>query len=357
MTPKIRQSSGLVLVLFALHARGQVPDDLVWEPDIEYAVSGGLAAHLALDVIHPRSDKRLPAVVCIPGGDFRTADRKSCHALCIRLAQKGYVAVAVSYRLAPRYQFPAPVYDVKGAIRFLRGNAARFGIDPDRIGVIGSASGAYLALFLGLTGGVPAFEGSGPFPEQSSRVACVVNNAGPVDLTKLIGKSTLPAFLGGDLTGVPRNYTEASPIHWVTPSAAPVLTIYGANDWNIPYEQAVWLTDRMRAAGAEAELETIEGKDENSADARMFAFLAQHLALSTERELLIADHGPGKEILAVSWPSGKVLWRSPNMGGRDVRFRMDTCFTPWIPGSGSSRLMHSGKSYGPTVLHRHWKCR
>ena len=162
------------------------------------------------------------------------ADRKSCLPLCIRLARKGYLAVAVSYRLAPRYQFPAPLYDVKGAIRFLRGNAARFGIDPDRIGVTGSSAGAYLALFLGLTSGFPEFEGPGPFPEQSSRVACVVNNAGPVDLTKLADKNSLPSFLGGDLTQARRNYLEASPIHWVTPGAAPVLTMYSANDWNIP---------------------------------------------------------------------------------------------------------------------------
>ena len=114
------------------------------------------------------------------------------------------------------------------------------------------------------------------------------------------------------------------------------------------YEQGVWLTDRMRAAGAEAELETIEAGDEKKADARMFDFFARHLALVTERELLIADHGPGKEVLAVSWPSGKALWRSPNMGGRDCRrFPVGTCFTPWTPGGGSSRSMHSEKSCGP----------
>ncbi len=70
MTLQVTLGVILLLVLPSLPARGQVPDDLVWEPDIEYAVSGGLGAHLALDLIHPRGDERLPAVVCIRGGDF-----------------------------------------------------------------------------------------------------------------------------------------------------------------------------------------------------------------------------------------------------------------------------------------------
>ena len=70
MTLQLTLGAILLLILPGLPARGQVPADLVWEPDIEYAVSGGLGAHLALDVIHPRGDQRLPAVVCVPGGDF-----------------------------------------------------------------------------------------------------------------------------------------------------------------------------------------------------------------------------------------------------------------------------------------------
>jgi dienelactone hydrolase len=252
--------------------------------------------------------------------------------LCIRLAQHGYVASTVSYRLSPTDQFPAPVHDVKAAVRWLRSNAARFGIDPERVGVTGGSAGGHLALFLGLTSGVQEFEGPGPHLEQSSRVSCVVNYYGPTDFTQSYGKSVdaaevLPLFLGGDLVHERLVHLKASPLYWVNPNAAPVLTIHGTEDKYVAYEQAVWLTERLRAAGVQAELETLEGaghgfkgKDAERAERRMLEFFDKHLApVKEEHRILVADHGPGGEVLAVSWPSGKVLWRVPNNRGRDVQ--------------------------------------
>ncbi len=310
-----------------------VPEDVLWEPNIEYAVAGAMPVNLMMDVVRPRKQSgRLPAVVCIHGGGFRAGSRESYLPLCIRLAQHGYVAATVSYRLSPRDQFPAPVHDVKAAVRFLRANAARFGIDPERIGVTGGSAGGHLALFLGLTGGIPEFEGKGPNLEQSSRVACVVNFYGPTDFTKSYGKSVdaaevLPLFLGGDLEHEREAHIKASPLNWVSPSASPILTIHGTEDKYVAYEQAVWLTDRLRAAGVEAELETIEGaghgfkgKDAGRAEQRLIEFFDKHLASrKAERTILIADHGPGGEVISMRWPSGKILWRVPNNRGRDVQ--------------------------------------
>ena len=213
-----------------------IPDDVIWEPAIEYAAAGAKTVNLMMDVVRPRKQSgRLPAVVCIHGGGFRRGSRDSYLPLCIRLAQRGYVAATVSYRLSPLDQFPAPVHDVKAAVRWLRANAARFGIDPERIGATGGSAGGHLALFLGLTTGIAEFEGSGPHPEQSSRVACVVNYYGPTDFTKSYGKSVdaaevLPLFLGGDLEHERLAHIKASPLNWVSPSAAPVLTIHGTED-------------------------------------------------------------------------------------------------------------------------------
>jgi acetyl esterase/lipase len=309
-----------------------VPKNVIWEPDLEYSVAGGKGQRLAMDVIRPIASGPHPAVVCVHGGGFRAGNRERFLSLCVRLAERGYIAATVSYRLAPLYQFPSPVQDVKTAIRWIRANSSRFDLDPERIGILGESAGAHLALFAGLTPDVAEFEGAGPNLDRSSRVSCVVNYFGPTNFTKSYGKSrdaaeVLPLFLGGDLDHERAAHIRASPLNWISPRAAPVLTIHGTEDEYVAHEQAVWLTDRLRAAGVETELETIEGAghgfrgaDAERAERRTFEFLDKHLMKrATERELVIADHGSAGEILGISWPSGRVLWRTPNARGRDVQ--------------------------------------
>jgi acetyl esterase/lipase len=228
-------------------------------------------------------------VVCIHGGGFRAGDRKGWDGRCVKLAQQGYVAVTVTYRLAPKYQFPAAVYDCKAAVRWLRANARKYHVDPERIGVTGDSAGGHLALFLGVTGDVKRFEGDGGNPEQSNRVACVVSWYGPSDFTKSYGKSkdaaeVLPLFLGGDLEKARRRHVEASPLYWVTPDAAPTLCLHGTKDDYVAHEQAEWVVDRLKAAEVEAELLTLEGAghgfkgdDAAKAEQAMTAFFDKHL--------------------------------------------------------------------------------
>jgi acetyl esterase/lipase len=266
----------------------KVPDNVVFETGIEYANPDN--QHLMLDMARPKSgDGPFPAVVCIHGGGFRAGTRQGYDALCIRLAQEGYVAVTVTYRLAPKYQFPAAVHDVKEAVRWLRGNAKKYNIDPNRIGAMGGSAGGHLAQFLGVTADVKQFEGNGSNRDQSSKVQCVVNYYGPSDFTKSYGKSVdaaqvLPLFLGGDLKKEHRRHILASPLYWVTPHAAPTLCIHGTKDPYVAREQAVWLIDRLRAAAVEAELLTMEGAghgfrgaDAEKAEKAMLDFFGKHL--------------------------------------------------------------------------------
>jgi acetyl esterase/lipase len=265
----------------------KIPDDLTLEPGVAYAQAD---PQQAMDILRPReASTRRPAVLCIHGGGFRAGSRKGYLAQCIRLAQHGYVAATADYRLAPKAQFPAAVNDVKAAVRYLRANAARLGIDPERIGVMGGSAGGHLALFLGVTGGVQEFEGDGPNRDQSSRVSCVVSWYGPSDLTKSYGRSVdtaevLPLFLGGDVNQARQKHIQASPLYWVTPEAPPTLAIQGTRDRYVNYEQSVWIIDRLLAAGVPAELETIEGADHGfkgadaaRAEARMVAFFDRYL--------------------------------------------------------------------------------
>jgi acetyl esterase/lipase len=266
----------------------KVPDSVVFEPNLDYASPDGVK--LQLDLARPKTgDGPFPAILCIHGGGFRAGNRQSYDNLCVRLAEQGYVAVTASYRLAPKHQFPAAVHDVKAAVRWLRANAKKYQIDPDRIGVTGGSAGGHLAQFLAVTADVKQFEGVGGNPDQSSRVACVVNVYGPSDFTKSYGKSVdaaevLPLWLGGNLETAKLKHIVSSPLNWVTPNAAPTLCIHGTEDKYVAHEQAVWMIDRLKAAGVEAELLTLpgaghgfRGADAETADRAMFAFFAKHL--------------------------------------------------------------------------------
>lgn len=242
-----------------------------------------------MDIVRPKEPGVHPAILAIHGGGFRAGSRKGYTATCAMLAEHGYVCATADYRLAPAAPFPAAVYDVKAAVRYLRANASRLGIDPNRIGVMGGSAGGHLALFLGVTGNVPEFEGDGPNRDQSSRVAVVVDYFGPSDLTKSYGRSVdagevLPLFLGGDVWHARQAHLRASPLNWVTPDAAPTLAIQGTKDRYVNYEQSVWIIDRLLACGVEAELESIEGADHGfkgadaeRADKRMLGFFDRHL--------------------------------------------------------------------------------
>jgi acetyl esterase/lipase len=265
-----------------------VPDNVVFESGIEYANPDN--QHLQLNLARPKQGSGpFPAVICIHGGGFRAGKRESYDALCIRLAEQGYIALTVSYRLAPKYPFPAAIHDVKAAVRWTRANATQYRIDPERIGVTGGSAGGHLAQFLGVTGDVKEFEGTGGNAAQSSRVSCVVNVYGPSDFTRSYGKSVdaaevLPLFLGGNLEKARPQHIRASPLSWVTPNAAPTLCIHGTEDKYVAHEQAVWLVDRLKAANVEAELLTLpgaghgfKGKDAETAEQALVAFFNKHL--------------------------------------------------------------------------------
>lgn len=265
-----------------------IPENVRFEQAIEYSNPDG--QHLQLNLARPKSGSGpFPVVMCIHGGGFRAGSRDGYNQLCLTLAQHGFVGVTVSYRLAPKYQFPAAVHDVKAAVRWLRANATNYGIDPARLGVTGGSAGGHLAQFLGVTAGVKQFEGDGGNPQESSSVSCVVNVYGPSDFTKSYGKSVdaaevLPLFLGGDLEKERRRHIVASPLYWVTPDAAPTLCIHGTDDKYVAHEQATWLVDRLKASGVEAELLTLEGAghgfkgaDAEKAERALLAFFEKRL--------------------------------------------------------------------------------
>lgn len=278
----------LTLVTANLQAQPAVPDTVTWEAGVEY--SNPDDQHLQMNIARPKTgDGPFPAVLCIHGGGFRAGKREGYDALCIKLAERGFVAATCTYRLAPKYQFPAAVHDTKAAVRFLRANATKYKLNPSKIGTTGGSAGGHLAQFLAVTPDVPEFEGTGGNADQSSKVACVVNVYGPSDFTKSYGKSVdahevLPLWLGGDVKTAYVRHIRSSPLYWVTPNAAPTLCIHGTEDKYVAHEQAVWMVDKLKAATVEAELLTLEGAghgfkgaDAEKADQALFAFFEKHL--------------------------------------------------------------------------------
>ncbi|MEZ5355717.1 MAG: alpha/beta hydrolase fold domain-containing protein [Bryobacteraceae bacterium] len=325
----------LILVMAAMALDAQPPRPAPTVPDsveaITEVVYSRVGQPVAMDVYKPKAKGPHPAVLAIHGGGFRAGSRTGYAALCIRLAEKGYVAATASYRLAPKHQFPAALEDVKAAVRHLRANAAQYDLDPAHIGVTGGSAGGTLALLLGTLGGNPLYEGTGPNLDQSSKVQAVVNYYGAVDFTRVYGRSVdahevLPIWLGGDLKQARLAHIQSSPLYYVTPEAAPTLTIHGTNDNYVPYDQGLLITTKLHEAGVATEIETIHdaghgfrGADAVRAESRLIEWFDRYLKPAGQTHLLLSDHGARGEIVAMLWPSGQELWTIPNKRGHDVQ--------------------------------------
>ena len=201
-----------------------------------------------------------PIVVFLCGNGWgyeRTINREAFWYALDLANERGYVAATVDYSSStqnsngrPVGTFPSQVYDVKSAIRFLRAHARQYDIDPARIGVVGFSSGANLALLLALAAPADGLEGQDDYPQYSSSVQAVVNLSGATDLARWNREPFVSAYLGGSLQAMPEQYKRASPITYVKPGAAPVLTIHGEKDMIVPPDQARLLDERMKEVGA-----------------------------------------------------------------------------------------------------------
>ena len=231
--------------------------------DVEYAKVGRKS--LLLDVYAPAgAAEPLPLIVWIHGGGWRGGDKKDCPA--IRMATNGYVVASINYRFTQEAIFPAQIEDCKAAIRFLRGNAKKYSIDPDRVGVWGHSAGGHLAALLGTSGGVKELEGKvGEFPDQSTRVQAVADFSGPADfllfLKKMTPGSTSPLvqLLGGTGEAARNLGVKASPVTYVGKDAPPFLIVHGDKDGLVPITQAESMRDALKKAGADVTLFVVKG--------------------------------------------------------------------------------------------------
>lgn len=237
------------------------PANVDFQTDITYANVGG--DELKLNLSRPKEFKGLlPCIVVIHGGGWAAGDRKAHNDLTWKFAQRGYVSATVSYRFAPRHPFPAQVQDVKAAVRFLRANAAKYGIDKSRFGAIGFSAGAHLSMMLGTMDKEDGLDDSGGNEAESSKVQAAVSFFGPTDLNLNypdVTKPILKDFLGTLPKDNPDLAKKASPITYVNAGDAPMLLFQGTRDPLVPHEQAVAMADALTRAGVAGRVELILG--------------------------------------------------------------------------------------------------
>ena len=219
---------------------------------------------LLLDVYRPTAgEEPWPAVVLIHGGGMWTGSRTHMEYPASQLAQAGYVACSIDYRLvdaaAGSHRWPVQLDDVQRAVRWVRAHAADYGVDPRRVGAYGWSAGGQLAALLGMR---DTRDATAPLASYPSRVACVVDLAGDVDLAAY----TLPpalhevvALLGGTPQEVPARYRDSSPLSWINERTAPFLVIHGTQDDVVPIAQSRRLVAALRAAGIEVRYVELAG--------------------------------------------------------------------------------------------------
>lgn len=230
--------------------------------DITYTKAGD--QELKLDLAEPAGgDGPFPAVVCIHGGGWKAGNKRDYRPLLNELARRGYVAISVQYRFAPKEIFPAQVHDVKAAVRWLRSNAKEHKVDVDHIGATGASAGGHLALMLGVTAPEDGLEGDVGGDAPSSRVQAVVNYFGPTDMLANdlpeVSQGILKEFFGGSVAEKPEIAKQASPITFVTKDDPPTLTFQGTKDPLVPHTQAFELADAMTKAGVPGRVELLIG--------------------------------------------------------------------------------------------------
>ncbi len=231
-----------------------------WMECIGNARYGNESEFQVLDLYMPKNASGpLPVVIHVHGGGWAIGEKGGGP---LGLVSEGYAIAEVEYRLSQEAKFPAQADDVKAAVRWLRANAAEYGLDGDRFGIIGESAGGHLASLAGTSGNSPAFGGE-------AGVHAVVDYYGPVDFNSVAGAgegdpywdyaSFASMLIGGGISSNPAVVASANPISYVDSEDPPFLIIHGTNDSMIPYDESLMLYRALRDAGVNATLIAVEG--------------------------------------------------------------------------------------------------
>ncbi len=232
------------------------PEGVTVHRDVEYAVEDGES--LKLDIYLPAATNTAPPLlVWIHGGGWKSGDKNNVNPAVLRLSAEGYAVASVNYRLKDLTIHPKNIHDCKGAVRWLRANAANYGYDPERVAVGGGSAGGHLALLLGLSAGFDELEGTvGGNTNEHSAVKAIVDFYGP---SELVVFSENDARFNNAHEYVKEQLTHASPLTYLSKDDPPVIIFHGDQDKTVPLSQSQLVHARYQAAGLASELHVLEG--------------------------------------------------------------------------------------------------
>lgn len=236
---------------------------------------------LEMSIIYPQDNQLKPAIIYYPGGGFISADHDKYTQMRVKLAEAGFVVAAAEYRTVPD-RFPAQAEDGKAAVRYLRAHAKDFGIDPNRIGVLGDSAGGYMSQLVAATNDEPQFD-VGEYLDQSSNVQAAVTIYGISNLANIgqgfpaniqavhaspaVTEAIIvngPAFgtnQGASVTDTPEKTRFASPIGHINGNEPPFLIMHGSADTLVSPEQSAQLYRALKAHNEAAEYVLVKGAE------------------------------------------------------------------------------------------------
>jgi len=234
---------------------------------------------LKMTLFVPRTQEKKPAVLYFPGGGFTSADHEKFLEMRYALACAGYVVAACEYRAVPN-KFPALLEDAKAAVRWMRAHASEFGVDANRIGLLGDSAGGYVVQMAGATNGEKNWD-VGDFKEVSSDVQAVVSIYGISDLTTIgegLGNENVHAsaavtealllngpafkdFAGASVNADPQKAKAASPIGHVDGTEPPFLLMHGSGDKVVSPLQSKKMFEALQNKKVEAEYVLVRGAE------------------------------------------------------------------------------------------------
>jgi acetyl esterase/lipase len=259
----------------------KLPENITVQRDLEYAVEDG--EPLQLDLYLPNDATNPPLMVWIHGGGWKNGDKANVNSAILRLSTEGYAVASINYRLKDLSIHPKNIHDCKGALRWLRANADKYGYDPERVAVGGGSAGGHLSLLLGMSSGIQTLEGSvGGNTNQSTAVKAIVDLYGPSEFEAFAKESQ--RFSKAHEFRM-EQLKDASPLTYLSADDPPVLILQGDQDKTVPMSQSTLLHERYQKAGLTSELHIIEGAGHGGpefSDEERYqlikAFLDKHLA-------------------------------------------------------------------------------
>lgn len=250
-----------IFLMYANATTRELGEGITMIEDIPY-VPGSADGRQLLDLYLPenKAKKPLPTVIWIHGGAWLIGSKKDMPAL--RLVRNGFAVASINYRLSKTATFPAQLSDCKAAVRYLRANAIRYKLDPNRMGVWGNSAGGHLAALLGTTGDLKDMDGNLGVAAQSTRLQAVCDWCGPTDLMTIKAQSgkfcrldhtsddsPVKLLLGGFPSEKPELAKKASPVNFASKDDPPFLIMHGDLDDVVPIAQSEELCKSLKAAG------------------------------------------------------------------------------------------------------------